>query len=168
MFKTFFRLIFIVLFIISCQVEIPSQFSKKSLEDTLISSDSKELSFQEIINLYKGKKVLVDVWASWCVDCIKGMPKVVALQKSNPEVVFLFLSLDKNIEEWKAGIEKYNVNGEHYFLKSGWKGSLGSFLRLDWIPRYLVIDENGKIALFDAVKADDSRILEILTKKTKQ
>lgn len=105
---------------------------------------------------------MIDVWASWCKDCIVGMPKMSTLQRNNTDVVFVFLSLDKNDEEWKAGIKKYNVKGEHYFLSSGWKGNLGSFLKLDWVPRYVVVNEKGEIALFKAIKADDKKLIKAL------
>ena len=47
-------------------------------------------------------------------------------------------------------------------MQSGWKGSFGEFVDLDWIPRYMVVDKEGTIKLFKAVKADDKRIKEIL------
>jgi thiol-disulfide isomerase/thioredoxin len=157
-------ILIIVVVFFSCKTENPTQFSQKALNDIFISLDEKTITFQEVINQYKGKKVLIDVWASWCGDCIKGLPKVVTLQNENPDVVFLFLSLDKNLDDWKTGIEKYNVNGEHYFMKSGWEGDFGSFLGLDWIPRYVVVDEKGHISMYKAVEANDSQILEALKK----
>lgn len=158
--------LFLVLVIafVSCNAQNPTEFSEKALNDTFVSLDGKKSTFKEIINKYKGKKVVIDIWASWCRDCIKGLPKVVALQKENKDVVFLFLSLDKNDEEWKAGIKKYNIEGEHYFITSGWKGDFGNFLDIDWIPRYLVINKEGKITLFKAVRADDNKLLEALKK----
>lgn len=157
-------LVVLVIIFVSCNTKKPTEFSKEALNDTFISLDGKKLLFSDVINQYKGKKVVIDVWASWCGDCIKGMPKIVALQEQYKDAVYLFLSLDKNDEEWKMGIEKYNVKGEHYFITSGWKGAFGKFVNLDWIPRYMVIDENGKIAMFKAIHADDTKIIEALKK----
>ena len=157
-------LLLITLVFASCTTESQTQFSEKAVNDTFVSLDGRSIVFKDILGKYHGKKIMIDVWASWCGDCIKGMPKVVELQNENPEVVYLFLSLDKTVEEWKLGIEKYNVKGEHYFMQSGWKGDFGSFLGLDWIPRYLVANEQGEIELFKAVKANDNRILEALKK----
>ena len=28
-------------------------------------------------------------------------------------------------------------------MQSGWKGAMGTFLDLDWIPRYMIIDKQG-------------------------
>ncbi len=74
----------------------------------------------------------------------------------------MFLSVDKNQRNWKKGIEKYNIKGEHYYMQSGWSGDFGDFIDLDWTPRYIVVDKDQKIKLFEAVKANDKRIKEVL------
>ena len=43
-------------------------------------------------------------------------------------------------------------------MQSGWKGSFGEFLGLSWIPRYLVIDEKGKIIVFNETKVTNDLI----------
>ncbi|CAM1345604.1 TlpA family protein disulfide reductase [Tenacibaculum amylolyticum] len=160
--KNYLLLLFI--FLVSCTTRIETQFSEKALNATFISLEGKELPFKDILEKYKGEKILIDVWATWCGDCIKGMPTIVQLQKEYQDVVFLFLSIDSNLVELKTGIEKYRVKGVHYLLPSGWDGSFGDFLDLSWIPRYLVVDKEGKIAVFNAVKANDERIVAALKK----
>lgn len=120
-------------------------------------------TFKDVIDQYKGKKVLIDVWASWCRDCLVGMPKVKELQTAFPEVVYLFLSVDEKKSSWKRGVKRYDVIGEHYNLPQGMKkGDLVGFLNLSWIPRYVVVDENGKIILFNATDASDENIIKAL------
>ena len=45
----------------------------------------------------KGKYVYIDIWASWCGDCLKGLPKVAEMQASTAgsDIQYLFLSVDK-------------------------------------------------------------------------
>lgn len=149
--------------LLSCKAqEVPTQFSTEALNDTFINIKGEQVTFANILKQYEGKTILIDIWASWCRDCVKGMPKVVQLQKVNPETVFLFLSLDKTEDTWKRGIKKYKVQGEHYYMQSGWKGAFGTFLDLDWIPRYLVVDKTGAIKVYRAIKADDKIITEQL------
>ncbi len=154
--------IFLLIIILSCSKRNETEFSQQALEDTFMSIVGEELTFKEVIEKYKGKKILIDIWATWCGDCIKGMPKIVELQKVFPDAVFLFLSIDDSLEALQKGIKKYTVKGEHYLMPSGWDGDFGEFLGLSWIPRYLVIDEKGKIAVFNAVKANDEKILQAL------
>ena len=141
----------------------PTTFSEQALEDNMKSADGTEVPFKEILEKYKGKVIVVDIWASWCPDCIKGMPKVHNLQDQFPDVTYLFLSYDKTEEDWKIGIDKYNVNGEHYLIGSKWKGgAFSEAVKLDWIPRYMVVDKEGKIALFKAIEADDEQLIATL------
>lgn len=153
----------LVLLLASCSFEQPTSFSKKALNDKVYDITNKQFTFQEVLNQYKGKKVLIDVWASWCRDCLIGLPKVKQLQEEFPEVVFLFLSVDTKQSSWKRGIRKYNIKGEHYNLPKGMKqGNLVDFLNLNWIPRYVVLDELGNITLFKATKASDKDITAAL------
>ena len=152
----------ILLTFFSCNTEKPTQFSEEALNDTFITLQGENIQFKDILNKHKGQTILIDVWASWCRDCIKGMPKIKKIQEENPDVVYLFLSLDKNINSWKKGIDKYQVKGEHYYMQSGWKGSFGEFLDLDWIPRYMVVDKQGDIKLYKAIKATDNNIIKSL------
>lgn len=137
-------------------------FKKEALENKMIALDGSPVAFKDILKKYEGKTVVIDVWASWCSDCIKGMPKVKTLQTEFPNVTYLFLSMDKTPEAWKKGIEKYEVNGEHYMATDGMKGVFGKSIDLNWIPRYMVVDKKGKIALFRAIEADDTKLIETL------
>lgn len=149
--------------IISCSNAQKTAFTKEALEDKMLSIDGIELSFKDILKKYEGKTVVIDVWASWCPDCVKGMPKVVELQKQFPDAVYLFLSYDKTPESWSKGIEKYGVKGEHYLILSKWKGgTFSNSIDLDWIPRYMVLNKKGEISLYKAIEADDEKLISTI------
>lgn len=150
--------------LLSCNTKAPTTFSEAALNDILINQAGEKVTLQHILNTHKGKTIVIDIWASWCSDCINGMPKVKALQNEFKDVVYLFFSLDRGQAAWKYGIEKYNVVGEHYYLPSGKKSAIGDFVNINWIPRYMVIDTTSKIALFKAIKADDKKLLQALKK----
>lgn len=152
----------IVFLSVSLHAQEEVAFQREALEDTFLSVDGASVSFESVLEKHQGKTILIDVWASWCKDCIQGMPIVKALQIQHSDVVFLFLSLDKNEESWKKGIEKYKVTGENYFVPSGWKGPFGNSIKLDWIPRYMVVSPEGNIRLYKAVKANDKKIKKAL------
>ncbi|WP_339917667.1 TlpA disulfide reductase family protein [Yeosuana marina] len=155
-------ILLVCLFFFSCSAQDPTTFSKEALNDTFVTLQGDEITFNDILEAHKGSTLVIDIWASWCKDCVGGMPKVKELQKEHPEVTYIFLSLDKTQDAWKKGIEKYEVEGNHYFMQSGWKGPFGTFVGLDWIPRYMVVDKEGQIKLFKAVEADDAKIKNIL------
>lgn len=147
---------------ISCSQAQKTSFDQEALDNVMMTTQKKEIKFSEILDKYKGKTIVIDVWASWCSDCIKGMPKVKALQKENPDVIFLFISMDKTWESWIIGAEKHQLYGEHYMATDGMKGVFGQSIDLDWIPRYMVVDKTGKIALYKAIEADDKEIAKTL------
>jgi len=144
------------------QVEntVKTTFDSKALSQDLITLESNVITFGEVLQQYKGKVVLIDVWASWCPDCIKGMPKVHQLQSDFPDVAYMFLSYDKTEEAWKNGIEKLKVVGENFLIQSDWKtGEFRKAIDLDWIPRYILVEQNGKIAHYRAIEADDQELI---------
>lgn len=150
--------------LVSCQSEKPEKFTKEALNNKLFSIVDDSLTLEGVLEQYKGKKVLIDVWASWCADCVRGFPTVRQLQEKYPEVVFLFLSVDKSKSAWKKGIQRFQLSGEHYLVENNFDSDLASFLNLNWIPRYVVVDENGKISLFKATKATDENLALALKK----
>jgi len=147
---------------LGCAQKEETSFKKEGLENVMVTSENKPITFAEILKKYEGKTIVIDVWASWCSDCVKGMPKVKELQEKNPEVTFLFISMDKSYESWLKGIEKYEVRGEHYLTADGMKGVFGKSIDLDWIPRYMVVNKKGKIALFKVIEADDEKLIKTL------
>lgn len=46
------------------------------------------------LSAYKGKRVFLNIWATWCGPCIQEMPSIAALQSSfpNQEIAFLLAS----------------------------------------------------------------------------
>lgn len=157
--KKHIYLLFLAVSLFSCKAqEEPTQFSAEALNDVFITLKDKDITFQAILNQHKGKTIVIDVWASWCGDCLKSLPKVKSLQTQFPEAEYVFLSLDKKIPSWKRGIKRHQIKGQHYYMQSDWKGAFGSFLDLDWIPRYLVVDKNQNITVFNAISPEDNRI----------
>jgi thiol-disulfide isomerase/thioredoxin len=155
-------ILILFLVVLSCNSQAPTQFSESALNDNFVTLNGDDIAFKNIIKAYENKTIVIEIWASWCGDCLKGMPKVKALQNAFPETTYVFLSLDKNQEAWKRGIEKYKIEGNHYFMKSGWDGPFGEFVKLDWIPRYMVVDAQGNIKVFKAINADDETIKKSL------
>lgn len=158
--KKIFLLLIIVF--VSCS-EDPKEFSEEANLEMLIGLDDSKITLREVLYQQKGKKIFIDVWASWCKDCIAGFPKVKELQKEFPDVVFLYLSVDISNPSWKRAIEKYNLVGEHYNLPKGMnEGDFVDFVNLNWISRYMVINEKGQIQLFKATDPSDKKIIKAL------
>jgi thiol-disulfide isomerase/thioredoxin len=145
---------------ISCSNAQTKSFSNKSLKEKLTDTEGKEVKFKDVLEKYKGKTIVMEVWASWCGDCVGAMPKVKELQANNSNVVYLFVSMDKTFDKWKAGIAKHDLKGEHYWVNDaeGMKGTFGKSIDLDWIPRYIIINKNGEIEIYRAIETEFDKI----------
>ncbi len=148
--------------ILSCNSQEPKQFSEAALNDTFTTLEGNQITVKSILEKHKGKTIVIDIWASWCGDCIKGMPKVKALQNQFKEVSYLFFSLDRGEDAWKRGIKKYNVKGEHYFMQNAKKCDFADFVNISWIPRYMVVNKAGEIVVFNVIEANDNKLIEAL------
>ncbi|RZJ65246.1 MAG: TlpA family protein disulfide reductase [Flavobacterium sp.] len=147
----------------SCSQAQKTEFSKESLSETLATLDNKNATFDEILKKHKGKTIFIDVWASWCGDCVKAMPKFKELQANHPEADYVFISMDKVKDKWEAGIQKHDLKGDHYWATDGMKGKFGQAIDLDWIPRYIIVDKTGKIAIYRAIETDFDKLNTTLT-----
>ncbi len=151
----------------SCSQAQKNSFSKEALSEKLLATDGSQVAFQDILKKYKGKTLVIEVWASWCGDCVKAMPKIKELQANNPDVSNLFLSMDRTVENWKIGIEKHELKGDHFMANDQMKGIFGKAIDLDWVPRYIIIDKTGKIVLYRAIETDFEKINSVLKELNK-
>jgi thiol-disulfide isomerase/thioredoxin len=148
----------------SCSNAQKTSFSKEALSETLLATDGSQVAFQDILKKYEGKTLVIEIWASWCGDCVKAMPKIKELQANNPEVAYLFISMDKTADKWKTGIEKHELKGDHFMANDQMKGIFAKAIDVNWIPRYIIVDKTGKIALYKAIETDFDIINETLKK----
>ena len=162
--KKILLILSIVMTTISCTNAQEKQFSEEALNGQITNLEGTEIAFRDIIEKHKGKTILIEVWASWCSDCVKAMPKLKEIQKENPDVDYVFISMDKSFEKWNEGIKKHEVEGDHYWVndEKGMKGSFGQSIDLDWIPRYIVVNKEGSIDLYRAIEKDFDKITKAL------
>lgn len=144
----------------------PTSFNQVALQTNFVTTQGDNVTLKDILDKVKGSPALIDIWATWCPDCIKAMEPASELKKQFPNTKYIYLSLDKTNEKWIEGIEKYNLQGENYFLSDtkGMKGDFGKSIDLNWIPRYIVVDKDSNIVLYRATEKSFDQIKETLTK----
>jgi peroxiredoxin len=113
---------------------------------------------------FKGNFLFIDFWASWCPDCRKSNPAVVALHKKfkNRNIKFLGISFDKEKESWNAAIKKDSLTWTHVSELKPWKQTKVSQLYgIKWIPTFYLISPKGKVVF---ASIDDSQLEQLITK----
>ena len=98
--------------------------------------------------LAEGKLLLVDFWASWCPDCRKENPNVVAAYQKfhNQGFDVLGVSFDTNKEAWLAAIEKDGLTWTHVSDLQGWGNAAGALYAIAFIPQNALIKDGMIVA----------------------
>ena len=159
----------ISIIVISCSNAQKTDFSRESLEAILETTNGNQISFESSLKKHNNKILLIEIWATWCGDCVKKIPEIHELQTKNPDLDYLFISMDKSVEKWKKGIIKYDLKGEHLIAKDQMNGIFAKAIDLDRIPRYIIVDQTGKIKIYKAIDVNfeliNQTIKELKNKK---
>ncbi len=133
----------------------------------LIKDYNKINNLKELTDLFKGKPVLIDVWATWCSACISEFPCISDIYSTYQDsIVFLFISTDRNNrkQQWINIIQGHNLKGQHILANSKLQNDLfqilGDSTGAYMIPRYLLLDKHGNIFDFNAPEPKDGEKLK--------
>lgn len=154
-----------------------SKFKKDILPSTtpsnlhLLTLSQNQTTIEELIKNKKGKIVYLDFWASWCGPCIEEMKYSRSLiqeyEGKNLEVVFL--SLDDTFQKWEKAAARQNISLGNCLKILNSKGS--SFIqeyKITTIPRYMIIDKDGKVINGNAPRPSDPKIKQLFDELLKK
>jgi thiol-disulfide isomerase/thioredoxin len=118
---------------------------------------------------FKGKVVLLDVWATWCGPCKKEIPSLKKLEEEfhAKDIVFISYSIDelKDLDKWKKMIVDEQLKGVQLIGSAAWKSPICSDYTITGVPRFMVFDKNGKIVTIDAPRPSNPELKALLEKE---
>ncbi len=106
---------------------------------------------------YRGKRVFIDLWATWCAPCKIEFKKYDStfyelIRNTKIEMVFISIDDKKGKKIWESEINLLPFKGDHFLSGSLLRRSIQKIVYnngLVVIPRYILIDEDGKIISVD-------------------
>lgn len=96
----------------------------------------------------KGKVVVLEFWATWCSDCVRGMPKQRELNEAfvGKDVVFLGVAHPKGgAEAVTQAVKRYGLHARQMLDEPVDGKRIADLYQVEWIPSFLFIDKQGRL-----------------------
>ena len=131
--------------------------------DNLKDLSEGEALLKKIVEPFKGKFVLLDIWGTWCGPCKEALSHSTEeyARLKDYDIEFLYLANNSPQDSWENIIKEYNVSGDnvaHYNLPTEQQSAIERHLNVHAWPTYKLFDRDGNLLDIDV----DARDLDAL------
>ncbi|WP_395053452.1 TlpA family protein disulfide reductase [Flavobacterium sp.] len=116
----------------------------------------------------RGKYVYIDVWATWCGPCRAEIPflKKVEAKYEGKKIEFVSISVDedKDHAKWVKFVTEKQLGGIQLFADKNWLSDFIKSYGINSIPRFILLDPEGKVVSADADRPSDAKLVAQLDK----
>lgn len=138
------------------QSETSESVLATDFEVTLVTGETVKLSD------YRGKKVLLNFWATWCGPCVQEMPTFQKLSEDYPDDIVI---LAVNCGDSESDVKDFvNENGYTFNIAIDESLEVSSLYPTSSIPLTLIIDEEGYV-IYGSYGASDADTMYELYKE---
>ena len=139
-----------------------------------IDSLSKIHSFSDLKTYFKGKTLYIDLWASWCLPCLKEFKyKNTSVDSffEKHKIIKLYMTIDNPHAKdvWRKLVYEYQLKGYHLMAGSELKEEIEKKIYKNKsvieVPRYVIV-KNGKLVEINAFAPSEwDKLIKQLTEK---
>ena len=111
----------------------------------------------------RGKVVVLNLWATWCIPCLEELPSLLQLQQKMPDLAIVAVSIDQDDDVYRKFLTKYNVN---LLTVRDADMKVNNLYGTKLIPETYIIDRQGVLRrkFIDAQNWTGPEILDYLNK----
>ena len=144
----------------------------QNLSATLSNKSAPDFKYEnskgQLVSLkdFKGNYVYIDIWATWCGPCIAEIPSLKNLEKSfeGKKIKFVSISVDVSAhkQKWADFVKENNLGGVQLMADKDFNSEFIKTFGVTTIPRFILIDPDGKIIDNNAKRPSDEKLAKQL------
>lgn len=100
---------------------------------------------------FRGKVVYIDLWATWCGPCNRELPHLKKIEEEfrGKNIAFVGICTRDKKESWEKFLKEKKLGGTQLFAPNQ-DGDFFKDYNVSGIPRFIILDKEGKIVDADA------------------
>ena len=112
-------------------------------------TEGKEI-LDKLLEPYKGKIVLIDIWGTWCGPCKEALShsQEEYARLADYDIQFVYFANHSPNDIWETIIKEHNVTGDnvtHFNLGDAEQEAIERYLRINGFPTFKLVDKQGNV-----------------------
>ena len=92
------------------------------------------------LSQFRGRTVVLNLWATWCAPCVEELPSLLALEQRNPSLAIIAISTDQDEQVYRRFLTQHHVD---VLTVRDADGRINNLYGTVQIPETYIIDRNG-------------------------